>query len=51
MIMIKKRRWESNWKFESRGEMKFNWGVLYTVGKIFLKAIRYFPQIQKKDLI
>jgi hypothetical protein len=26
---------------ESKGQMSSNWGVLYTVGKILLKAIRY----------
>jgi hypothetical protein len=31
--------------------MSFDWGVLYTIGKIFLKAIRYFPCIFKIDLI
>jgi hypothetical protein len=36
---------------ESRGQMNFDWGVLYTVGKIFLKAIKYFHCIIiKKDL-
>jgi hypothetical protein len=36
---------------ESRGQMKSNWGVLYIVGKIFLRAIRYFLFIFKKDFI
>jgi hypothetical protein len=30
---------------ESRGEMSSNWGVLYTIGKIFLKIIIYHPCI------
>jgi hypothetical protein len=33
---------------ENRGQMKLNWGVFYTVGKIFLMAIRYYLQIFKK---
>jgi hypothetical protein len=33
---------------ESRGQMSFDWGVLHTVGKIFLKAIKYFHRIIKK---
>jgi hypothetical protein len=28
--------------------MSFDWGVLHTVGKIFLKAIKYFHHIIKK---
>jgi hypothetical protein len=28
---------------EIKGQMKSNWGVLFTVDKIFLKAIRYCP--------
>ncbi len=31
--------------------MRSNWGVLYTIGNILLKAIRYCPQILKKKLI
>jgi hypothetical protein len=27
---------------ESRGQMKFDWNVLYTVEKIFSRVIRYF---------
>jgi hypothetical protein len=26
---------------ESRGQIRFDWGVLYTVGNIFLKAITF----------
>jgi hypothetical protein len=29
--------------FESRGQMKSDWGMLYTIGKIFLRDIMYFP--------
>jgi hypothetical protein len=32
---------------ESKDQMKSNWGVLYTVGKIFLRAIIYCPRIPK----
>jgi len=42
---------ESNWKFDSRpqipwkqGSMRSTWSVLYTVGKIFSRTIRYFPR-------
>ncbi len=30
---------------EIKGQMKSNWGVSYTIEKIFLKAIKYFPFI------
>jgi hypothetical protein len=33
---------------ESRGQMNFDWGVLYTIGKIFLRDLRYYPHIFKK---
>jgi hypothetical protein len=33
---------------ESRGQMRSNWGVLYIVGKTFLKAIRRCPCMIKK---
>jgi hypothetical protein len=36
---------------ENRGQMMFNWGVLYIVGKIFLKDTKYFAFIFKIDLI
>ncbi len=36
---------------ESRGQMSSDQGVLYTIEKIFLRAIKYFPRIIKKDLI
>jgi hypothetical protein len=36
---------------ESRGQMSSNWGALYTVGKIFLRVIRYYPCIFKIDYI
>ncbi len=37
--------------FESRGQMESDWGVLYPVENIILKAIRYCPCIFKIDLI
>jgi hypothetical protein len=37
--------------FESRGQMRFDWSVLYNVRKIFSKAIRYFPCIFDTNLI
>jgi hypothetical protein len=37
--------------FESRGQMSSDKGVLYTVGRIFLRAIKYYPHIIKKYLI
>jgi hypothetical protein len=36
--------------FERRGQMKFDWSVLYTIGKIFSRAIRYYPKNFKKLL-
>jgi hypothetical protein len=36
---------------ESEGQMSFDWGVLYTIEKIFLKAIRYCPRILKIGLL
>ncbi len=36
---------------ESRGQMRFDWSMLYTVGKIFSSAIRYYPHTLKIDLI
>jgi hypothetical protein len=36
---------------ESKGQMSSNWGILYIVGKIFLKAIKYYPRIFKINLI
>jgi hypothetical protein len=34
--------------FESKGQMSSNRGMLYTIGKIFLRAIKYSPLILKK---
>jgi len=50
MSYDQKKRWESkignltpNHKsFESRGHIRFDWGMLYTVGKIFLKVIIFW---------
>jgi hypothetical protein len=36
---------------ESRGQMSFDWSMLYANGKIFLKVIKYFPFIFKTYLI
>jgi hypothetical protein len=36
---------------ESKGQMSFDWGVLYTVGKIILKDIGHYPHIFKTNLI
>jgi hypothetical protein len=36
---------------ESKGQRKFDWSVLYTIGKIFSKVIKYFPCTLEKDLI
>jgi hypothetical protein len=36
--------------FESRGQMRSDWSVLYTIGKIFSRAIRYQPCNLKKIL-
>jgi hypothetical protein len=35
---------------ESKGQMGFDWSVLYTIENIFSKAIRYCPHTLKKDL-
>jgi len=35
---------------ESSGQMKSNWGVLYTVKNIFLRAISYFTCVFRKKL-
>jgi hypothetical protein len=58
MSYDQKKRWESNSQFdsrpqihESRGQMRFDWSVLYTIGKIFSRAIKYFPRIFKNNLI
>jgi len=32
---------------ENKGQMKSDWGMLYTVGQFFLKTIRCFPCILK----
>jgi hypothetical protein len=37
--------------FESRGQMRFDWSVLYNVGKILSRAIKYCPCTLKKYLI
>jgi hypothetical protein len=37
--------------FESRGQMKSDWSMLYSVGKIFSRAIRYCPYTFKANLI
>jgi len=47
MIRIKGRNQIGNLtpyhkSLESRGEMKFDWGVLYIVEKVILKDIKYF---------
>jgi hypothetical protein len=34
---------------ESRGQMKSDWSMLYTIGKIFSRAIRYCPHTLKKN--
>jgi hypothetical protein len=36
---------------ESRGQMRSDWSVLYTIGKIFSSAIRHCPRIFKEKLI
>jgi hypothetical protein len=36
---------------KGNGQLTFDWGVLYTIGKIFLKAIRYYLRIFFKNLI
>jgi hypothetical protein len=37
--------------FESKGEMRFDWSLLYYVGKIFSRAIKYCPCTFEADLI
>ncbi len=55
--MIKRRRMNqienltpTHKSLESKGQMKSNWGAIYTIENIFSKAIRYFPRIFKIDL-
>jgi hypothetical protein len=36
---------------ENKGLMKFDWDMQYAVGKTFLRALRYYLQIFKIDLI
>jgi hypothetical protein len=36
---------------ESKGPMRFDWSMLYTVGKIFSRAIRHYPHTIRKDFI
>jgi hypothetical protein len=36
---------------ESKGQMRSNWGVLYTIGKLFLRVIKYFSHIFKKKTL
>jgi hypothetical protein len=33
---------------ESRSQMRSDWSMLYTIGKIFSKVIRFFPCIFEK---
>jgi hypothetical protein len=37
--------------FESRGQMRLDWSMLYSVGKIFSRAIKYCPCTLKAYLI
>jgi hypothetical protein len=37
--------------FENRGQMRFDWSMLYNVGNIFSRAIRYCLCTFKADLI
>jgi hypothetical protein len=37
--------------FESRGQMRSDWNMLYSVGKVFSRAIKYCPYIFKANLI
>jgi hypothetical protein len=37
--------------FKNRGQMSSDWGMLYIIKKIFLRAIRYFFCVLKIDLI
>jgi hypothetical protein len=34
--------------FENRGQMRSVWNVLYTVGKIFSRNVKYYFHILKK---
>jgi hypothetical protein len=34
---------------ETKGQMRSDWSMLYTIGKIFSRAIRHFPHIFKKN--
>jgi hypothetical protein len=36
---------------ERKGQMRFNWTVLYIIGKMFSRDIRYCPLTLKKNLI
>jgi hypothetical protein len=36
---------------ESKGQMRFDWGVFYTIKNMFLKAIKYYLPIFKNDLL
>jgi hypothetical protein len=36
---------------ENRGQMRFDWSMLYTIGKIFSRAIRHYPHTIRKDFI
>jgi len=29
--------------FEGKSQMSSDWGMLYTIGNIFLKVIKYYP--------
>jgi hypothetical protein len=58
MSYDQKKGRESNWVFdpdhkslESKGQMKFDWGVLYIIRKTILRAKNYCPRIFKKELI
>jgi len=37
--------------FENKGQMRYDWNVLYNVGNIFSRAIRYCPCTFKANLI
>jgi hypothetical protein len=37
--------------YQSRGQMRSDWGMLYIVGKKISRAIRYYPCALKIDLI
>jgi hypothetical protein len=49
--MIKRKGKSQIPTLESKGQMRFDCDVLYTVGKNFLRVIRYFPHIIKINLI